>query len=279
MISQGEDIMDIFFLNNQGMIETKHEYVIYSTRNKGYVNLKHRISKKDWDKVFIGEEKVLLKKDEKLFLYKGRDNYEEMKNFTFSNKHIITQMEDILIVVGEGEMYKLFLDEIGPEMIVMKNLPVFGNGFTNYNGFIHNSSGKQNIFYNSGKDVSIVSSPVKLKGVFQDRNVGILQYEEKRKMKQKFFKIDGMNLKISQGDIDGMRHFAYLPNLDSSGKPESEGMIFTPEDGEIDIYRTNDFEKIGSLSFDLISTESIIQKSNCGLVVWEGNDVAILNKK
>jgi serine/threonine protein kinase len=279
MISQGEEIMNIFFLNNQGMIETEHEFVIYSTRNKGYVNLKHRINKKDWDKVFIGEEKILLKKDEKLYLYKGGDKYEEMKNFTFPDKHIITQMGNTLIVVGEGDMYKLFLDEIGPEMIVMKNLPVFGKGFTNHNGFIHNSSGKQNIFYNSGKDVSIVQSPVKLKGVYQDKNVGIFQYEEKKKVRQKFFKIGGMDVKVSQVDIDGMRHFAYIPNVDSSGKPQSEGMIFSPEDDKIFIYRTNDFEKIGEMNCSLITSQSVLQKSNAGIIVWEGSEVAILNKK
>lgn len=279
MISQGEDIMNIFFLNNQGMIETEHEFVVYNTKNKGYVNLRHRINKKDWDKVFIGEDKVFLKKDEKLFLYKGGDKYEEMKNFTFPKKHIITQMGNTLIVIGEDDMYKIFLDEVGPEMVSMKNLSVFGKGFTNHNGFIHNSSGKQNIFYNSGRDISIIQSPVKLKGVFQDKNVGIFQYEEKRKVKQKFFKIDGMNIKVSKDDISSVRHFAYIPNVDSSGKAQSEGMIFSPEDDKIVIYRTNDFERIGEMACSLITSQSVLYKSNAGIIAWEGNQIAILNKK
>jgi len=65
-----------------------------------------------WDKVFIGNDKVLLKKDNELWLYKGGDKYEKMKNFSFPDKHIITQMGNILIVIGEDDMYKLFLDEI-----------------------------------------------------------------------------------------------------------------------------------------------------------------------
>jgi len=278
MVSQGEEIMNVYFLDKQGLIETKTEFIVYDTKNKGYINLRHRINKKDWDKVFIGNDKVLAKKGNELWLCKG-DKFEKMKNFSFPDKHIVTQMGNILIVVSEDEMYKLFLDEIGPGMIVMKNMPVFGKSFTNHNGFIHNSSGKQNLFYNSGKDVSIVHSPVRLQGILQDKNVGILQYEEKRKVKQKFFKIDGMNIKISQLDLDGMRHFAYIPNVDGSGHVQSEGMIFSPEDDKILIYRTNDFEKVGEMTCSLITSQSVLQKSNAGIIVWEGNEVAILNKK
>jgi serine/threonine protein kinase len=279
MVIQGEQIVNIHFLEKQGLIETKSEFIVYDTRNKGFINLRHRINKSDWDKVFIGNSEVLAKKGSELWRCKSGGKFEKMNNFTFPDKHIITQMGNILIVIGEDDMYKLFLDEIGPGMIVMKTSSVFGRSFTNHNGFIHNSSGKQNLFYNSGKDASIVQSPVKLKGIYQSKNVGILQYEDKKNIKQKFFKIDGMNIKVSQLDIDGMRNFAYVPNVDNNGNYETEGMIFSPEDGRIDIYRTNDFEKIGSLCFDLISTQSVIQKSNCGLVIWENNYVVLANKK
>lgn len=279
MISKGEDVVNVHFMDNQGVIETKTEYVIYDARNKGYVNLKYRISKKDWDKVFIGNDKVLLKKDNELWLYKGGDKYEKMKNFSFPDKHIITQMGNILIVIGEDDMYKLFLDEIGPEMIVMNHTSVFGRGFTNHNGFIHNSSGKQNIFYNSGREISIVPSPTKLQGIYQDKNVGIIQYVENKKVKQKFFKVNRMSIKVSQGELDGMRHFAYMPTLDSGGKSQDEGLIFSPEDRKICIYRTEDFNKVGEFDLDLISEQSIFKKTNSGIVVWENNEIFLLNKK
>lgn len=279
MIIQGEEVVSVNFLDNQGVIETKSEYVIYDTRNKGYVNLKHRINKKDWDKVFIGNEKVLLKKNNELWFYKGGDKYEKMKNFEFPDKHIITQMGNILIVVGEDDMYKLFLDEIGPEMIVMNHTSVFGKGFTNHNGFIHNSSGKQNIFYNSGREISIVPSPTKIQAVYQDKNVGIIQYEDKGKIRQKFFKISRMSIKVSQEEIDGMRHFAYMPTLDSGGKSQGEGLIFSPEDDKILIYRSEDFEKVGEMNCALVTSQTVLQKSNAGIIAWEGNEVAILNKK
>jgi len=279
MITSGEEVVNINFLDNQGVIETKSEFVIYDTRNKGYVNLRYRISKKDWDKVFIGNDKVLLKKDNELWLYKGGDKYEKMNNFSFPDKHIVTQMGNILIVVGEDDMFKLFLDEIGPSMIVMKHTPAFGRGFNNHNGFIHNSSGKQNIFYNSGKDISIVSAPAKIQGLYQDKSVGMIEYTEKKQTKFKFFKVNRMNVKISQNNLDGMRHFAYMPNIDSSGKPQDEGLIFSPEDDKILIYRTNDFEKVGEMNCGLVTSQTVLQKSNAGIIAWEGNDVAILNKK
>lgn len=279
IISQNDEVISVNFLENQGMVETKAEYIIYDTRNKGYVSLRHRISKSDWDRVFIGNEKILLKKGDELWLYKGGDKYEKMKNFRFPTKHIISQIGDILVVLGEGDMYKLFLDQIGPEMIVMNHISVFGKSFTNHNGFIHNSSGKQNIFYNSGKELSIVSSPVKILSMFQNKNMGIIQYVDKKIIKHKFFKIDRMNIKISESDIDGISHFAYIPNIDSSGKIQNEGLIFMPQDNKIDIFRSNDFEKVGEMNCNLLTSQSSLYRCSAGIVVWEGNEVALLNKK
>ncbi len=177
-------------------------------------------------------------------------------------------------------MYKIFIDQIGASTVVTEHVGVYGKGFSNHNGFIHNSAGKQNIFYNSGKNISIVQSPVEqLNGIYQDKNVGMIQYIEKKKIRLKLFKIEGLKIKISNRDFDATSHFAFMPNVDSKGKQEKEGLIFMPVDDSIEIYRTNDFERIGEMKCGLVSSQSVLYKTNAGIVVWEGNDVALLNKK
>jgi len=69
MINQNSEVVNINFLDEQGVIETDSEYIIYDTKNKGYVSLKYRIKKSDWDKVFIGNKNILLKKGHETFGY------------------------------------------------------------------------------------------------------------------------------------------------------------------------------------------------------------------
>lgn len=280
MINQGTEIVSIFFLNKQGVVETKTEYIIYDSSNKGYLSIKHRIDKSKWDKVFVGNENILMKKGNELWNYKKDGSVELMKNFKFPDKHIITQMGDILVVIGPDDLYKLFIDQVGAGTVVTEHIGVYGKGFNNQNGLIHNSGGKQNIFYNSGKNLSIVSSPVSnLNGIYQDKNVGIIQYIEKKNVKFKFFKIDGLKMKLSNSDLDSFANFAFFPNVDSRGKAESEGMLFFPSDDKIEIYRTNDFEKIGEMNCSIVTSQTALYKCDAGILAWEGNDIALLNKK
>ncbi len=280
MVNQDLEVLNIHFLAKQGVIETPSEFIIYDSSNKGYLSLKHRISKSEYDKIFIGNENILLKKGNELWRYNKDGKVELMKNFKFPPMHVITQMEDILIVIGPDDMYKIFIDQIGASTVVTEHVGVYGKGFSNHNGFIHNSAGKQNIFYNSGKNISIVQSPVEqLNGIYQDKNVGMIQYIEKKKIRLKLFKIEGLKIKISNRDFDATSHFAFMPNVDSKGKQEKEGLIFMPVDDSIEIYRTNDFERIGEMKCGLVSSQSVLYKTNAGIVVWEGNDVALLNKK
>ncbi len=280
MINQGTEIINIFFLNKQGVVETETEYIVYDSSNKGYLSLKHRIDKSKWDKVFVGNENVLMKKGNELWNYKKDGSMELMKNFKFPDKHIIRQMGDILVVIGPDDMYKLFIDQVGAGTVITEHTGVYGKGFNNQNGLIHNSGGKQNIFYNSGRNLSIVASPVaNINGLYQDKNVGIIQYIEKNKVRFKFFKIDGLKMKISNSDLDSFVNFAFFPNLDSRGKAESEGTIFSPSDDAIEIYRTNDFEKIGEMKCSIVTSQTMLYKCDAGILAWEGNDIALLNKK
>lgn len=281
MIMQDSDeIMNIKFLDKQGIIETESEYIVYDSSNKGYLSLKHRIKKSDWDKIFIGNKNILLKKGSELWNYRSDNSVELMKNFSFPPLHIISQMEDIIIVIGPNDMYKLFIDNVGAGTVMMESTGVYGKGFSNHSGFIHNSAGKQNIFYNSGKNLSIASSPVpQLNGIYQKKNVGIIQYSDNKKVKFKFFKIDGLKVKISSSDIDGISNFAFIPNVDSKGKIDIEGTIFYPADDKIVIYRTNDFEKVGEMNCGIVTSQSVIHKCDAGIIVWDENTVALLNKK
>lgn len=274
MILQDVNVVNVNFLDRKGIIETDGEYIICDTSNAGYITITNRFQKSDWDKVYIGNENIILKKGNTLWVHNKGNNFEELKNFKFPNKYMDRQFENILVVIGLDDMYKLHIDKIGAGTIMSEHIGVYGKGFNNHTGLIHNSSGKQNLFYNSGQSLSIVQIPIpSVNGIFQKKNVGMVQYSDKKIIKTKLFKINGLKIKISNLDIDRLGSFAYISGADG------EGTIFLPCDDSIALYRTNDFEKIGEMKCNLISSQTILNRCNAGIIAWEGNSVALLNKK
>lgn len=275
IINETLNIVNVFFLDKQGCIETDSEYIIYNSNNKGYLSQVQKISKVDWDKIFVGNENVLAKKGNELWLIKKDNSKELIKSFKFPNRHIITQMGNVLVVIGPDDMYKLFIDQVGAGNIVNQHTPVYGKSFNNQNGLVHNSGGKQNIFFNSGKGISISQSPVSsVTGIVQQKNIGIIQFLDNKILKTKFFKIENLKTKLSNLELDGLSSFAFIPNPDNK-----DGTVFISSDDKIELYRTQDFEKIGEMNCSLITSQTSLFKCNSGIVAWDGNMVTLLNKK
>jgi len=273
-ISGDEGVKNIFCTDNKLIVETDKDFLVYDTRNKGYVNLTDTISKKDYDQVFVGNKNIILRKEKNLFVYNGTGKSTQITSFKLPDSYMIKQFEDILVIIDYDNMYKLFLDDTIGSVIKMTTVGVFGKGFQSYQSLIYNSGGSQNILYNeSGKEMSIVNLPVRIEDLYQNKNTGVIQYVEKKQIKYKFFKIKNLKMNVSQNEITGWSNFAY--KIDSSG----EGFIFMPQDDSIKIVRTQDFAEISELKCNLVSSESVLKNTNSGLVLFDNGKVWLLNKK
>jgi len=267
-------VKNIFCTDTKLVIETVTDYMIYDTKNKGYVSLVDTISKKDFDQVFVGNKNVIFRKDKNLFAYNGKGNTTQITSFVFPDKYIQRQYEDVLVVIDYDNMHKIFIDDIFSSIIKMTNVSVFGKGFQSYKSLMYNSGGKQNIFYNeSGKEISIVNLPVKIQDLYQRKNVGIIQYVEKKEIKYKFFKIKDLKMNVSQNEIDNWSDFAFRTDK------EGEGFIFMPQDDKISVIRSQDFAEISSIKCSLVSSQSTLRSTNSGLVLFEDGKAWLLNKK
>lgn len=280
MINQNVNIVNVFFVDKQGLIETDNEFIVYDSKNKGYLSMIQKLHKSEWDKIFIGNSNIIGKKGNEIWSINRDGSSNLIKSFKFPNKHIITQMGNILIVIGPEDMYKLFIDKVGAGSIVNEHVSVYGKSFTNKSGLIHNSGGKQNILFNSGKNISISQSPISsITKLYQDRNVGAIQYLDKKAIKTKFFKIKNLKIKLSNKEFEYISNFAFIPNSNGKGGFDKEGIIFNPCDDKIEMYRTQDFEKIGEMDCNLITSQTSLFKCDSGIISWDGNVVALLNKK
>lgn len=267
-------VKNIFCTDTKMILETEKDFLIYDTKNKGYVNLSDTISKGDYDQAFVGNKNIIFRKDKNLFAYIGGGKSTKITSFILPDKYIQRQYEDILMVIDYDNMYKIFIDDIFGTVIKMTTISVFGKGFQSYKSFMYNSGGKQNLFYNeSGKEISIVNLPVKIQDLYQQRNVGIIQFIENKVIKYKFFKIKDLKLSVSQNEIDNWSDFAFRADKDG------EGFIFAPQDNSIKIIRTQDFAEVSELKCSLVSSQSTIRNTNAGLILFDNEKVWLLNKK
>lgn len=273
-ISGDEAVRNIFCTDNKLVVETEKDFLVYDAKNKGYVNLTDTISKKDYDQVFVGNKNIILRKDKNIFVYNGGGKATKITSFSLPDNYMLKQFEDILVVIDYDNMYKIFLDDTIGSVIKLTTLNVFGKGFKNYQSLIYNFGGSQNILYNeSGKEMSIVNLPVAIQDLYQNKNMGVIQYVEKKEIKFKFFKIKNLKMNVSQNEISGWNNFAF------KGDGTGEGFLFVPQDDAIKIVRSQDFAEISELKCNLVSAESILKNTNAGLVLFDNGKVWLLNKK
>lgn len=273
-ISGGDFVKNIHCTDTKLVVETDIDFIIYDAKGHGYVTLADTVSKKDYDQVFVGNKNILFRKDKNLFVHTGVGKLSQINSYVLPDKFFLKQYEDILVVVDYDKMTKIFIDEIFGSTIKITNVNVFGKGFQFYQSTIYNSDGKQNVFYNeSGREISVVNLPVKIQDLHQNKNVGIIQFVEKKEIKYKFFKIKDLKLNVAQDELTGWSEFAYRPEKDG------EGFIFMPQDDKILIVRTQDFASISELKCNLVSSESVLRNTGAGLVLLDNGKVWLLNKK
>jgi len=264
---------NIFFLQNLGYIETEDNYFVYDTRNKGYITLLHQISRKEWSGIFISNKNVLLRKGESLFHYKNPSEIIELTNFTFHTDSIFSQVGDILMTIGGDKMSWVYLDDVMNQSVRNKRVEVFSRGFRRMNCLVQNAGGINRVFYHSGSEIATVKLDLNIKGVFITGNQGMVQYVEKEKIVNKFFKINGLELIMESQEQDLFSEFAYRATT------KSDGIIFYPCDNRIRIISTVDYSVSAELECQWISNDSRIQICQSGIIVWTEGQVFLMNKK
>ena len=122
-------VKNLFCTDTRMVIETEKDFMIYDTKNKGYVTLSDTISKSGYDQVFVGNRNILFKKDSNLFVYNSNGTITQITSFVFPDKYIHKQYEDILVVIDYDNMYKIFIDDVFGTVVKMTTVSVFGKGF------------------------------------------------------------------------------------------------------------------------------------------------------
>ncbi len=272
IIKENTNIVHAAFESTGGYIETGDRFMIYSAIYKGRLEHQFDILKKDFKQVFVGSKNVFAVKDDTMYHYRKKGDIIELKNFRIEKDMHAHQFENILLMIGNKQMYKIYLDEVLNNSIKNQRIEVFGEGFSHHAGLIQNSGGVQRIFYNTGKDIATVKSEKNIKAIFQKNNIGIVQYIENKQVVNKYFKITGLNQEFANEPNESFTHFAFMPT------DRAEGFIFEAGDLGISIRRSEDFQIISKLDTQNVSSQSSLFYTRSGIIAWEDDTVILINK-
>lgn len=265
------NIHDIFFNNSIGYIETENHFFVYNSENKGFLSIITEFEKNKVNQVYIGSKNIFFCKENKLFQYISETENHEIKNFIFDDNSIIKQYENILLVLSEDILYKIDLDKVIGNNIFLHRTNVFGRGFKNMASFVQNTGGILRMFYNTGKDISNVKLTDKVLNIKQISNICLIQTEENKEIKNKFLKINGLNVEQTNFYIDNFADFTLLKF------EKVEAMILLPDDNKLKVIRSIDFKLISEFECEIITQQTKIQLSKSGILALENGKLYLLN--
>jgi hypothetical protein len=164
-------------------------------------------------------------------------------------------------------MYHLYLDEMMRDQIKIEIKDVYGLSFKRNNGLIQNIVGSSHAFYNNKGIMNQIRFTEKVNDIYQNGNVGTIQYLEQGKVKYKLFNINGLTVNTSY-EVNNLKYIS-----------SKNGMIFMAEDDQLVILRNQDFAEVAKFQCSIMEEESQIYNTESGIVVCNDYGVFLLNTK
>ncbi len=272
-ILQNTNIKEVYFNDEQGFVKTDKEFIIYSALHRGFLNRKHVLKTTDYDEIFVGNKNIILRKNQKLYHFKDEQNITEIKNFLIDKKAQISQKENILIIIEEDKMFWIFIDEIFNDSIKNQRYEVFGKGFSFVNGLIQNTGGVKRIYYNTANTISGTKTDKNVKAVFQSKNSGILQYIENSRVVHKYFVINGSNIRFADPELEDFVNYGFMQTS------KTDGLIFEPSNGAMNIIRTEDFKPVSQIVCSIINSGTNLISTKAGIIAYDERSLFLVNSK
>jgi serine/threonine protein kinase len=250
---------------NYLVVKTDTQTFIYDVAYKGIYKLAYQLPLCD---VFLTNDNIYIKENNSLFLLSKGDK-KEIVNFTFVGKLNYHQYENILFVYDENMMYKLYLDNIIGQNLKLETRTIYGKGIRKYNGLMQNMAGNSYIFYNHKNILNSVKVEHRLKDIYQNKNIGMIQFVDNEQIRSSLFSIDGLNINFDTENYDNLRFIGYKEN----------SFIVLPKDETLVFIRPDDFMEISKYECDLVDTNTEIFVTNSGIIIYNGDGIYLINKK
>ncbi len=278
----GEFIQQAFFSSSLGYLSTNQQVLLYDVGNQGYATLKKAYSKTENSlfqgndtQFFVGNQHFFVLKDRQLFVRQAGEQFSTISNFNPSDSAQYFMLGHILVLLDDGYMRYLYLDQVIGNQIHTEQMPVFTAGFDVFHGLIQNVGGAQYIFYASGHTLSSVRAPRLLKSVGIAGNVGLASYEVQTmgetSLQHEYFKIDNLQVKFSGVTVQQTHSLAY------KAQSPQHGLLFEPADDCLRVRSSEGFALLAEIGCNLLSTETNLFMTQAGIIAYEKDFCFLLN--
>ena len=250
-------------------ITTTQHTIVYDVSSKGLYKVLYSFSAKPKDLVFISNEEIFLLRDSVLLHANG--DYRtphEVKDFKGMGKLKCRQFGNILVIVSENMLYKIYMNDIFNNVVRMEIGNVYGGRFTNIDGLFQRVATSSILFYEK-HGLNSVTLPRSIKNLVQSGQTGILEYFENDQIFYKMFSIQNLKVELFDCSFTGMRYYDTL----------NETTIVVPQDDKLSFMRTTDMVAILELQCNVVSENSVIHCTNAGIVISNPSGVYLTNKK
>ncbi|MFK7907459.1 MAG: hypothetical protein AB8B69_20150 [Chitinophagales bacterium] len=280
-LERGETIVNVMALKNRLLLKTNRQYLIFEVQNQGYASLKHRFATQNFDEMFIGNQQILGKKQQELWVLKeDSQQFSLLQNVAFSLQSRWAQLDDLLVLVEDDYLKTIHLDEVNQSFIQVEQTPVFGQGIhTNHQGLWQLAGGKTYTFYHSGKHLSTVLVDLPVKSIQVFGNHGIVTYQEhlagkkETTLKHEYFSLQNLQCQLSDVLLPQAKTIAY------KALKGGHGLVFEAADDKMLIRRSQDFAILQELTCPLLADDTQLFHTNAGIVAATESGLCLLNNR
>ncbi|HMS52190.1 MAG TPA: hypothetical protein PKD56_07670, partial [Chitinophagales bacterium] len=155
---KNEVIQKITANQNQLLISTNLAWLVYNVSAQGYARLLHQFERSLGDDLFIGENNILLLRNNLLHLHKENELFKALKNGQITARSRAICCNNLLTVVDDDVFKQIYIDECVGGFVRTEVTPVFGAGFkaaaSSGAGWLQLAGGQSYLWYQLGQKLA-----------------------------------------------------------------------------------------------------------------------------
>ena len=289
---KNEVIQKITANQNQLLISTNLAWLVYNVSAQGYARLLHQFERSLGDDLFIGENNILLLRNNLLHLHKENELFKALKNGQITARSRAICCNNLLTVVDDDVFKQIYIDECVGGFVRTEVTPVFGAGFkaaaSSGAGWLQLAGGQSYLWYQLGQKLATLPlNGLPCQNAFVCGDVGILALRDlvtttnaantpqnimaATSMRYVFFKANGLQLRLDTNQTNTPQQLKHITHLSHAR------LLLEPADNALLIRRTDDFALVQQLNCPLISNDTCLFYTSAGIVALEENCCYLLN--
>ncbi len=272
--AEAGSIRAVYSMGHQGYILTPSKLIVYNLSNRGQAQVIQKIPSPPGP-LWLGKKELYYRDASHLYYLDGQGQFQRLSHVQFGPQAQFAQIGSFGIILDEGFMKRVYLDERIGDQVRVEQTPVFVPGFDLRQGVIQHAGGVQYLFYDSGQNISQVRSSHRIREYIQCAHLGIMAYEESNQdsisLHYRYFSLDNLRWNLSQASLEGLCRFAY------QAVPGKSGIIFEPQDNRLRIREAQNFQVLQDLDCPVLSFDSELFHSPAGILAREKDFCYLIN--